>query len=83
MVLKFPRCSDAKADPILLGLGSGFSFASPLVPIFPGLENSLTLDFSGFFSGIGGAGGGCDTWVCEGRLGEEGPDRGNTTFAAA
>jgi hypothetical protein len=53
-VLKLALCSDARADPILPGLGRGFSFDSPLTSIFFGLEKSLTFDFSDLagFSGI-------------------------------
>ena len=90
VVLKLPRWRDANADPILLGLGNGFSFGSPFVPILMGRENSFALVFSGFFSGMGGGGGGggccgCGIciWVGIGRPGDDCPDRGKTTFAAA
>lgn len=52
-VLKLPLCNDARAVPILLGLGSGFSFDSPLMSIFLGRENSFTFDFSDL-SGLSG-----------------------------
>jgi len=49
LVLKLPRCNDASVyEAILLGLGRAPAFASLSfeMPIFPGLENNLTLDFS-------------------------------------
>ncbi len=67
VVLKFPRWRLERACPILLGLGSGFSFGSPLVLIFDGLENSLTFDFSALtgFSGTIGGGGSDGSWACD------------------
>lgn len=89
-MLKLPLCKDARADPILPGLGSGFSFESPLTSIFLGREKSLTLDFSALagFSGIvsGGRYGDAPCCVCSvvGKFGEDcGDALGNTTFAAA
>src|SRR5262245_39520903 len=96
-VLKFPRCRFDRACPILLGLGSGFSLASALVPTLPGRENSFTLDdfsaLAGFSLSLSRAtatasGAGAD--VCVGSAGDEPcpcPEddaaRGNTTLAAA
>jgi hypothetical protein len=44
LVLKLFLCSELNG--ILLGLGRAPGTLSLLIPIFPGRENSLTLDFS-------------------------------------
>jgi hypothetical protein len=59
LVLKLWRCSAESAEPILPGLGRGFSLVSPLVLILLGREKSLTLDFSDF-SGLSSCEGGND-----------------------
>jgi hypothetical protein len=85
LVLKFPRCSDARGlyDAILLGLGSAPALASLSfeIPILPGLENSFTLDFS-FFIGLSGCGRCCGSYSVAGRPGDDPGDFGNTTLAA-
>ena len=84
VVLKLPRWRLDRACPILLGLGSGLSFGSPLVLTFPGREKSFTFGFSALagFSVAGGGGGGAIGWVWEGGPGDDGPERGKTMFAA-
>jgi len=81
VVLIFIFCNEAKLYcPNLFGLGKPVFLGSLSfeIPIFPGLEKSLTFDFSVF-----GFSGKALSRSCDPRLGEMLGDFGNTTFAAA
>jgi hypothetical protein len=78
LVLKLFLCSELNG--ILLGLGRAPGIFSLLIPIFPGRENSLTLDFS-VLIGLSGCGRYCS---CSegGNPGDVFGDLGNTILAA-